>query len=97
MQFKATQSRFAVYRHRPHAILKNPFIIHYLSLLCENTQNVKIFNTAMSKTFISPQYLTQQIETNLDLSRSRRSDRPYVTFDLRNVHATPTFEGRGSL
>ena len=46
----------------------------------------------MSKMFISPQYLTQQIETNLDLSRSRRSDRPYVTFDLRNVHATPTFE-----
>ena len=51
----------------------------------------------MSKTFISPQYLTQQIETNLDLSRSRRSDRPHVTFDLRNVHATPTYEGRGSL
>ena len=47
----------------------------------------------MSK-HLSPQYLTQLIETNLELSRS---DRPYVTFDLRNVHATPTFEGRGSL
>ena len=40
-------------------------------LSCESTQNVKIFNTAMSRTFISSQYLTQQIETNLDLSRSR--------------------------
>ena len=75
--YKATQSRFAVYCHCPHAILKIPFIIHYLSLPCESTQNVKIFNTAMLKTFISLQYLNQQIEANIDLSRSRQSN-PYI-------------------
>ena len=48
----------------------------------------------MSKMLISPHYLIQQIETNLGLLQSQR---PYVTFNLRSVHATPTFEDRGSL
>ena len=50
---KAIQSRFAVYRHRLHAILKTPFIIHYLSLSCESTQNVKIFNSYVKNVYFS--------------------------------------------
>ena len=49
--------KFAVYRHCLNAILK---IIHYLSLSCEYTQNVKTFNIAMSKTVISPQHLANR-------------------------------------
>ena len=50
-QAKATQSRFADYRHRPHAIWKILFIIHYLY---EFAQIIQTFNIAVSKTFVSP-------------------------------------------
>ena len=51
MHVKATQSRFADYRHRPHAIWKILFIIHYLY---EFAQIIQTFNIAVSKTFVSP-------------------------------------------
>ena len=49
--YQATQSRFADYRHHPHAIWKILFIIHYLY---EFAQIIQTFNIAVSKTFVSP-------------------------------------------
>ena len=57
---------------------------------------LKSSKTAMSKTFISPQYSTQQ-KNQPRFVTILMKQRPYVTFDLCNVHAAPTFEECGSL
>ena len=68
-------------------MLKIPFIIHYHVKVHKSSTYSYIKKVYFSTVFNSAN------RNQLDLSRSRRSDRPYVTFDFRNMHATPTFEG----